>query len=132
ASVCPEVYGACGTQAYCRSDVLGEAFARYELVEVGDWVGVAGSLFRTRTGEITVRAEQVELLAKSVRPLPEKWHGLTDPETRFRQRYADLFTNVEVREVFRRRARLVSRIRASLDARGYLEVETPVLQPLYG
>ena len=119
-------------QAYFKSDVLGEQFARWELFEVGDWVGIEGPLFRTRTGEITVRAEAVELLAKSIRPLPEKWHGLTDPETRFRQSYADLFVNLEVREVFRRRARLVSRIRHFLDARGYLEVETPVLQPLYG
>jgi lysyl-tRNA synthetase class 2 len=119
-------------QVYFRSDVMGEAFHRYELLEVGDWVGVTGSLFRTRTGEITVRAEQVELLAKSIRPLPEKWHGLTDPETRYRQRYADLFVNLEVREVFRRRARIVSRIRSFLDARSYLEVETPVLQPMYG
>ena len=119
-------------QVYFRSDVMGDAFQRYELLEVGDWVGVSGSLFRTRTGEITVRAEQVELLAKSIRPLPEKWHGLTDPETRYRQRYADLFVNLEVREVFRRRARIVSRIRAFLDERGYLEVETPVLQPIYG
>jgi lysyl-tRNA synthetase class 2 len=119
-------------QVYFRADVLGDAFARYELLEVGDWVGVSGSLFRTRTGEITIRAEQVELLAKSIRPLPEKWHGLTDPETRFRQRYADLFVNLEVREVFRRRATLVSRIRRFLDERSYLEVETPVLQPMYG
>ena len=119
-------------QAYFKSDVLGDQFARWELFEVGDWVGVEGPLFRTRTGEITVRAEAIELLAKSIRPLPEKWHGLTDPETRFRQRYADLFVNLEVREVFRKRAKLVSRIRAFLDARDYLEVETPVLQPLYG
>ena len=119
-------------QVYFRSDDLGDAFARYELLEVGDWVGISGSLFRTRTGEITVRAEQVELLAKSIRPLPEKWHGLTDPETRFRQRYADLFVNLEVREVFRRRAAITSRIRRFLDGQGYLEVETPVLQPMYG
>ena len=119
-------------QVYFRSDVLGDAFARWELLEVGDWVGIEGPLFRTRTGEITIRAGAVELLAKSIRPLPEKWHGLTDPETRFRQRYADLFVNLEVREVFRRRAAIVSRIRAFLDQRGYLEVETPVLQPLYG
>ncbi len=119
-------------QVYFRSDVMGEAFARYELLEVGDWVGVSGALFRTRTGEITVRAEQVELLSKSIRPLPEKWHGLTDPETRFRQRYADLFVNLGVRDVFRRRAAIISRIRRFLDERAYLEVETPVLQPMYG
>jgi lysyl-tRNA synthetase, class II len=119
-------------QLYFRADALGEQFKRYELLDVGDWIGVEGAVFRTRTGEITVKVEAVELLAKSMRPLPEKWHGLKDPETRFRQRYADLFTNLEVREVFRRRARLVSAIRGFLDGLEYLEVETPVLQPLYG
>ena len=119
-------------QLYFRSDALGEQFRRYELVDVGDWLGVEGRLFRTRTGEITVRVESLELLAKAIRPLPEKWHGLQDPETRFRQRYADLFVNLEVREVFRRRARLTARMRRFLDGRGFLEVETPVLQPLYG
>lgn len=119
-------------QLYFRADALGEHFGRYELLDVGDWIGVEGAVFRTRTGEITVKVEAVDLLAKSMRPLPEKWHGLTDPETRFRQRYADLFTNLEVREVFRRRAHLVSAIRGFLDEQEYLEVETPVLQPLYG
>jgi lysyl-tRNA synthetase, class II len=119
-------------QLYFRADVMGGQFPRYELLDVGDWVGVEGAVFRTRTGEITVRVETVELLAKALRPLPEKWHGLRDPETRFRQRYADLFINLEVREVFRRRARMISAVRAFLDARGFLEVETPVLQPLYG
>ncbi len=119
-------------QLYFRAENLGEQFARYELLDVGDWIGVTGALFRTRTGEITVRVDALELLAKAVRPLPEKWHGLKDPETRFRQRYADLFMNLEVREVFRCRARLTSAMREFLDARGYLEVETPVLQPLYG
>ena len=119
-------------QVYFRKDQLGDQYARVELLDVGDWVGVEGPLFRTRTGEITVRVDRVELLAKSMRPLPEKWHGLTDPETRYRQRYADLFMNLEVREVFRARARLTSAMRAVLDARDFLEVETPVLQPLYG
>src|SRR6266850_3764083 len=119
-------------QLYFRADQLGDAFQRYELIDVGDWIGVEGSLFRTRTGEITVRVEALELLAKAMRPLPEKWHGLKDPETRFRQRYADLFMNLEVRETFRRRARLTTAFREGLDADGYLEVETPVLQPLYG
>ncbi len=119
-------------QLYFRADAMGEAFRRYELLDVGDWVGVEGPVFRTRTGEITVRVEAVELLAKALRPLPEKWHGLRDPETRFRQRYADLFMNLEVREIFRRRARMIGAIRGFLDGRGYLEVETPVLQPLYG
>jgi lysyl-tRNA synthetase class 2 len=119
-------------QLYFRAEHLGEQFRRYQLLDVGDWIGVTGPLFRTRTGEITVRVHDVQPLAKALRPLPEKWHGLKDPETRFRQRYADLFMNLEVREVFRRRARLTAAMRGFLDARSYLEVETPVLQPLYG
>jgi lysyl-tRNA synthetase class 2 len=119
-------------QLYFRADALGEAYRGYELLDVGDWIGAAGPVFRTRTGEITLRVESVELLAKSMRPLPEKWHGLKDPETRFRQRYVDLFMNRDVRDVFRSRARLIAAMRAFLDSRGYLEVETPVLQPLYG
>jgi len=119
-------------QAYFRADRMGDHFHRYELLDVGDWIGVEGPLFRTRTGEITVGAERLELLAKALRPLPEKWHGLKDPETRFRQRYADLFMNLEVREIFRRRARMTGAMREFLDRRGFLEVETPVLQPLYG
>jgi lysyl-tRNA synthetase class 2 len=119
-------------QLYFREDQLGERFERYRLLDLGDWIGVQGPLFRTRTGEITVRVDEVELLAKALRPMPEKWHGLRDPETRFRQRYVDLFMNLEVREVFRRRARLISALREGLDRRHYLEVETPVLQPLYG
>jgi lysyl-tRNA synthetase class 2 len=119
-------------QVYFRADQLGDQFRRYELFDVGDWAGVEGPLFRTRSGEITVRADQVEMLAKALRPLPEKWHGLRDPETRFRQRYADLFMNLDVREIFRKRARLTAAFREGLEAAGFLEVETPVLQPLYG
>ncbi|HEY2954623.1 MAG TPA: lysine--tRNA ligase [Candidatus Eisenbacteria bacterium] len=119
-------------QLYFKADHLGEQFARYELLDVGDWIGVEGALFRTRTGEITIRVDRLELLAKSLRPLPEKWHGLTNPETRFRQRYADLFMNLEVREIFRRRARLIATLRGGLERADFLEVETPVLQPLYG
>ncbi len=119
-------------QLYFKGDHLVEQFHAYQLLDVGDWIGVEGALFRTRTGEITIRVDRFQLLAKSLRPLPEKWHGLKDPETRFRQRYADLFMNLEVREVFRKRARLIAALRSGLDARDYLEVETPVLQPLYG
>ncbi len=120
-------------QVYLREDVLGpEAFAGAIELDLGDWVGVEGTVFVTKTGEITVRAERVELLAKSLRPLPEKWHGLTDVEVRYRQRYTDLIVNDDVRRVFRERAAIVRSLRAFLDARGFLEVETPVLQPLYG
>jgi len=119
-------------QIYGRADHMGDGYERFRLLDVGDWAGVEGRLFRTRTGEITVRADRVELLAKSMRPLPEKWHGLRDPETRYRQRYVDLFMNEHVREVFRRRARMIAGLRAGLETRGFLEVETPVLQPLYG
>ena len=120
-------------QVYAREDVLGaDAYAVWDLLDVGDWVGVKGRVFRTRTGEITVQAQGLVLLSKSMRPLPDKWHGLSDPETRYRQRYADLFMNVEVREVFRRRALLFQTIRRFLDGRGFMEVDTPVLQPLYG
>ena len=120
-------------QVYFREDVLGpEAFARAMDLDLGDWIGVEGPVFVTKTGEITVRAERVELLAKSLRPLPEKWHGLTDVEIRYRQRYTDLIVNDEVRRVFRERAAIIRALRAFLDARGFLEVETPVLQVAYG
>jgi lysyl-tRNA synthetase, class II len=128
-------------QLYFKRDTLGEAlYGLVELLDLGDWIGVDGPLFRTKTGDITLRVDAVSLLAKSLRPLPlgkEDAHGvrhgeLADPELRARQRYADLAVHPEVREVFRLRARLVSGIRRFLDARGYLEVETPVLQPLYG
>jgi lysyl-tRNA synthetase class 2 len=120
-------------QWYARADSLGAAgFALYRDLALGDWVGVEGPLFRTKTGEVTVRAESLTLLAKALRPFPDGWHGLKDVETRYRQRYADLFMNPAVREVFRRRARAVAELRRFLDARGFLEVETPILQPLYG
>jgi lysyl-tRNA synthetase class 2 len=128
-------------QLYFKRDTLGDAlYGLVELLDLGDWIGVEGPLFRTKTGEITLRVDAVSLLAKSLRPLPlgkedakGVRHGeLADPELRARQRYADLAVHPEVREVFRLRARVVSGIRRFLDARGYLEVETPVLQPLYG
>lgn len=133
-------------QVYFRKDVLGEGgFALLDLLDLGDWVGIEGHLFRTRMGEVTVRADTLELLAKSLRPLPlgksevdpqtgerRSWGGFSDLEARYRQRYADLAVHPEVREVFRARTRLVTEIRRFLDARDFVEVETPVLQPLYG
>jgi lysyl-tRNA synthetase class 2 len=128
-------------QLYCKLDDFGVAdYEILSLLDLGDFVGVEGPLFKTKTGEVTVRVGKLTLLAKSLRPLPlgkedEKGvlHGaLSDPEQRARQRYADLAVHPEVRELFALRARLVRQIRAFLDARGYLEVETPVLQPLYG
>jgi lysyl-tRNA synthetase class 2 len=120
-------------QVYAREDELGKGpFEDVLALDLGDWIGVEGHVFRTKTGETTVRATRVELLSKSLFPLPEKWHGLTDVETRYRQRYADLAVNDDVRRVFRVRAVIVRALREFLDARGYVEVETPVLQPLYG
>ena len=131
-------------QIYLRKDDLGdERFAHLALFDIGDVVGVSGSLMRTRTGEVTLRVAEVEMLAKSLRPLPYgkeevvdgvtvRHSGFTDPEQRYRQRYADLAVHPEVRALFIARSRLVSSIRAFLDGRGFLEVETPVLQPLYG
>ena len=121
-------------QIYLRRDVLGEE--EYNLyrrnVDIGDFVSVEGEMFRTRTGEITVKAEKVRLLTKTLRPLPEKWHGLRDVETRYRQRYLDLLANEEVRSIFITRTRMVAAIRRYLNERGFLEVETPILQPIYG
>jgi len=121
-------------QVYFRRDVLGESLYDGLLkdIEVGDFIGVQGVLFRTRTGEITVEVKALELLSKALLPLPEKWHGLRDVETRYRQRYLDLIANEDVRKIFVTRSRIVSAVRRLLDARGFLEVETPVLQPIYG
>jgi lysyl-tRNA synthetase class 2 len=119
-------------QLYARADGLGDEYARFVDLDTGDFVGVTGEMFRTRTGELTVAVKTFAFLAKSLRPLPEKWHGLKDVETRYRQRYVDLIVNAEAREVFSMRARLVRGIRAFLDARGFLEVETPMMQPIPG
>jgi lysyl-tRNA synthetase class 2 len=128
-------------QVYFKIDALGaEAYELVKLLDLGDLIGVEGPLFRTKTGEVTLRVERLTLLAKSLRPLPlgkedasGVRHGeLADPELRARQRYADLAVHPEVRELFRLRARVVSYLRRFFDTRGYLEVETPVLQPLYG
>ena len=119
-------------QLYARADALGDAYAAFTDLDVGDLIGVTGELFRTRTGELTVAVKQLEFLAKSLRPLPEKWHGLKDVETRYRRRYADLVVNPQVREAFRVRSRIVGALRTFFDARGFLEVETPMMQPIPG
>ncbi len=119
-------------QLYARADVLGEQYAAFLDLDVGDFIGVTGDLFRTRTGELTVAVKQFEFLTKALRPLPEKWHGLKDIETRYRQRYVDLVVNPRVRETFMLRSRLIAALRAFLDARGFLEVETPMMQPIPG
>jgi lysyl-tRNA synthetase class 2 len=120
-------------QAYMRLDQLGEAaYKLFQKLDVGDFVGIRGKIFRTRTGELTVLAKGVRLLAKSLRPLPEKWHGLRDVETRYRQRYLDLLVNPPTKEIFRLRSRVMSLIRQFLGARGFLEVETPMMQAIPG
>jgi lysyl-tRNA synthetase, class II len=120
-------------QLHARLDVLGEeALERLLSLDLGDLIGADGTVFRTRRGELSLKLEDYELLAKSLRPPPEKHHGLTDVETRFRHRELDLIANEETREVFMTRAKIVTAIRAWLDERGFVEVETPVLQPIYG
>ena len=120
-------------QVYIREDALSERdFRTFRLLDFGDFVGVEGRLFRTRTGEFTIWASRLEFLAKCLMPLPEKWHGLTDIETRYRQRYLDLVVNPDSRKVFEIRGRVLSAIRRFLDGRGYLEVETPMMQPIAG
>ena len=120
-------------QAYIRQDSLPDRdFQIFRLLDFGDFVGVEGDLFRTRTNELTVRASRLEFLAKCFIPLPEKWHGLSDVETRYRQRYLDLIVNPDSRKVFEVRSRALAAIRSFLNARGYLEVETPMMQPIAG
>jgi lysyl-tRNA synthetase, class II len=120
-------------QIYVKKDAVGEkAFELYKLLDLGDHIGVSGYLFRTRTGELTVHVEEITFLSKDLLPLPEKWHGLTDVELRYRQRYVDLFMNPEVRDVFLKRAKVVQSMRTFLDARGFVEVETPMMQPIAG
>lgn len=115
-------------QVYAKVDVLGQdAYGVFELLDLGDFIGVEGTVFRTNRGEITVLVEQLTVLSKSLRPLPEKWHGLKDLETRYRQRYLDLMVNTETRSTFVARSKIVQAIRRYLDDRGYLEVETPTL-----
>src|SRR5271157_439430 len=125
--------GGAQLQIYVRLDAVGQRdFDLYKLLDLGDMIGVEGYLFRTRMGELSVHAEGLMFLAKALLPLPEKWHGLTDVEIRYRQRYLDLMVNPEVRRVFEKRARIVRAVREFLESEGYLEVETPMMQPLPG
>ena len=120
-------------QLYVRRDELGEeSYAAFKKLDVGDIIGVKGEVFRTKTGELSVRAEELTLLAKSLRPLPEKFHGLTDKELRYRQRYVDLIVNPEVKRNFVIRSKFIKHVRDFLDERGYMEVETPVLNTISG
>lgn len=120
-------------QVYCQFDMLGEKnYAFLKLLDMGDIVGIEGTMFKTKTGEITIDAAKLELLSKSLRPLPEKWHGLKDIEARYRKRYVDLIMNPEVREVFKKRTQIIDSLREFLNNKNFLEVDTPVLQPIYG
>lgn len=120
-------------QVYIKLDKVGpEKFEMFKLLDLGDIVGVEGTLFKTRTGEITIYADDVTILSKSLLTPPEKWHGLKDVELRHRQRYVDLFTNSEVMETFLKRIRIMKFIRRFLDDRGFVEVETPMMQSIPG
>jgi len=120
-------------QIYVRLDAVGEqGWALYKLLDLGDHVGVSGYLFRTKTGELSIHVEKLTFLAKAMLALPEKYHGLADVELRYRQRYVDLFANLDAREVFVKRAKVLRALRRFFDERGYLEVETPMMQPIAG
>ncbi|MDP2922041.1 MAG: lysine--tRNA ligase [Candidatus Omnitrophota bacterium] len=121
-------------QVYVKADILGKDIYNniFKRLDIGDILGVKGKLFKTHTGEITINAEEITILAKGLRPLPEKWHGLKDVDTRYRQRYVDLIVNEEVRKVFQVRSRIISKIREMLDKKGFLEVETPMMQSMAG
>ena len=120
-------------QIYVRLDAVGEqGFQLYKLLDLGDHIGVSGYMFRTRTGELTVHVETITFLAKAMLALPEKYHGLADVELRYRQRYVDLFMNTDVRAVFVKRSQVLKAIRSFFDQRGYIEVETPMMQPIAG
>src|ERR1700722_20404945 len=120
-------------QIYVKKDAVGDqGFDLYKLLDLGDHIGVSGYLFRTRTGELTIHVEEITFLSKDLLPLPEKFHGLTDVELRYRQRYVDLVMNPDVREVFLKRSRLVTSLRRTMEARRFVEVETPMMQPIAG
>ena len=119
-------------QVYFKKDVLAEKFPLIKKLDIGDIIGIRGRLFRTRTDELTVGADDVVLLSKSLRPLPEKWHGLKDVEIRYRQRYVDLIVNPEVRQTFIKKSEIVKAIRDFLESKGFIECETPMMQPIPG
>ena len=120
-------------QVYVRKDVIGEEnYALIKLMDIGDTVGITGTAFRTHMGELSIKANSVEMLSKSLRPLPEKWHGLKDVETRYRQRYVDLIVNPEVRDTFVKRSQIIRSVREVLDSHDFLEVETPILNTIAG
>ncbi len=120
-------------QVYVRKDVIGEEnYALIKLMDIGDTVGVTGTAFRTHMGELSIKADAIEMLSKSLRPLPEKWHGLKDVETRYRQRYVDLIVNPEVRDTFVKRSQIIKSVREVLDSHDFLEVETPILNTIAG
>jgi lysyl-tRNA synthetase class 2 len=120
-------------QIYVKKDAVGDqGFELYKLLDLGDHIGVSGYLFRTRTGELSVHVEEITFLSKDLLPLPEKWHGLTDVELRYRQRYVDLFMNPEVREIFLKRTKMVQSMRRTMEAHDFIEVETPMMQPIAG
>jgi len=120
-------------QIYVKKDAVPERdYLLFKMLDIGDIVGLEGYLFRTRTGVLSIHVEKLEFLSKTLLPMPEKWHGLEDVETRYRQRYLDLIANPEVRKVFVTRARVIASLRRQLEARGFIEVETPMMQPLYG
>ena len=119
-------------QLFLQRETLGEAYDEFKTWDVGDVVGADGVLFKTKTGELSVRVERLVLLTKSLRPLPDKWHGIADTEIRYRRRYVDLIMNEESRRIFETRSRIISHLRSFLDTRGFLEVETPMLHPIPG
>ena len=127
---CDLMDGSGKVQAMLRSNVLGDDYDTLRDLDIGDWIGVSGPVMRTRTGEVTVQANRFTVLCKSLRSLPDKWHGLTDTESRYRQRYLDLISNPEARRIAVLRSRMVSGIRRFMDRRGFIEVETPVLVPV--
>src|SRR5690242_10618522 len=115
-------------QVYVKKDAVPEKdYALYQLLDIGDIIGVRGYLFRTKTNELSVHVEQIWFLSKTLLPMPEKWHGLEDVETRYRQRYLDLIANADVQKAFRTRAKIVSSLRRQLEERDFLEVETPMM-----